>query len=48
MKKWMPSASDVVRESLIVLGGALLAALIIGQVPSLKEWIKANWQDPVK
>jgi hypothetical protein len=43
MPKWMPTAPEIAREALIVLGGALLAALIVGQFPPLREWIKDNW-----
>lgn len=45
LKKWMPNPSEIGREALIVMGGALLAALIVGQFPSLKDWIKAQWLD---
>lgn len=30
-------------EAVVVLGGALIAALILRQVPSLKQWIKDSW-----
>jgi hypothetical protein len=48
MKKMIPSVADVTKEGLIVLGGAILAALIIGQLPGLKQWIKAQWGDTPK
>jgi hypothetical protein len=32
----------------IVLGGAIIAAVIIGQLPSLRDWIKAQWADTQK
>ena len=31
------------REAVIVLGGALLAALILRQLPGVKAWIKDAW-----
>jgi hypothetical protein len=31
------------REAVIVLGGALLAALILRQLPGVKAWIKDSW-----
>ena len=45
MNKIIPSVPEVAREALIVVGGALLAALIVGQFPQLKDWIKAQWLD---
>lgn len=43
MKGVIPSVPEVAREALIVMGGALLAALIVGRLPSLKAWIKEQW-----
>ena len=43
--KIIPSVPEIGREALIVIGGALLAALIVGQVPSLRQWIKEQWMD---
>lgn len=43
MKNLIPSGSEVVREGLIVLGGALLAAFVIGRIPQLRDFIRANW-----
>lgn len=31
------------REAVVVLGGAILAALILRQLPQLKSWIKDAW-----
>lgn len=42
---FIPGPFEIGREALIVVGGALLAALIVGQFPSLKDWIKAQWLD---
>jgi hypothetical protein len=44
VKRWMPSGSELAREALIVLGGALLAALVVGQFPALKAWIQEQWK----
>lgn len=41
--KWIPSAPEVARETIIVLAGALLAALIIGQLPEVRDWAKRQW-----
>lgn len=38
-----PIAKAIGREAVVVVGGALLAAWIIGQVPQLRDWIKAQW-----
>jgi hypothetical protein len=40
---FIPSPSELTRETLIVLGGALLAAFIVGQSPALRAWIKKQW-----
>ena len=45
MKTIIPTLPEVGREALIVLGGALIAALIVGQIPGLRDWIKAQWLD---
>ena len=44
----LPSWKDLGREALIVLGGAVIAALVIGQLPGLKKWIKDQWEDTPK
>ena len=44
MKKWAPSLPELSREALTVIGGALLAALIVSQLPSVKAWIKKQWE----
>lgn len=41
-----PNWHQLIRESIIVLGGALIAAAIVGNVPALRDWIKTQWQDP--
>lgn len=41
--KILPTVPEVAREALIVVGGALLAALIVGQLPGVKAWIKKQW-----
>ena len=43
--KFIPSVPEVGREAVIVLGGALLAALIVGQFPQVRNWIKEQWLD---
>lgn len=48
MSKLFPTGPDVIREALIVIGGAIIAAAVIGQVPALRDWIKLQWQDTPK
>lgn len=43
LKKLIPSPLELGRETIIVIGGALVAALIIGQLPSVRNWMKAQW-----
>lgn len=44
LKPYLPDTPSVVRECLVVIAGAILAAAIIGQFPKLKVWIKEQWQ----
>lgn len=41
----IPKPIEIGREAIIVVGGALLAALIVGQFPQLRNWIKEQWLD---
>ena len=43
LKNIIPSAPEIGREALIVIGGAIVAAIIMGYVPALQDWIKAQW-----
>lgn len=45
LKNMIPSVPEIGREAVIVLGGALLAALIVGRFPAMRDWIKAQWLD---
>ena len=45
MKTFLPTAPELAREVLIVLGGAIIAAAIVGALPSLRAWIKKQWDD---
>jgi hypothetical protein len=44
MKNWLPTAPQVAREAIIVVAGAALAAFVIGQWPTLKAWIRKQWE----
>lgn len=41
--KAIPKAPELIRETLIVIGGAIIAAAIVGNLPALRDWIKAQW-----
>jgi hypothetical protein len=40
---FVPKPAEVGREALIVIAGALIAALVIGQMPGVRAWIKRQW-----
>lgn len=40
---FIPGPAALAREALIVMGGAIIAAAVIGQVPALRNWIKRQW-----
>lgn len=42
---FVPGPGEIAREALIVIGGAILAAIIVGNIPPLRDWIKSQWQD---
>lgn len=42
---FVPSSNEVIRETLIVLAGAVGAALLIGMMPGIKAWMKKQWGD---
>lgn len=39
----IPAPAEIGRETIIVLAGALLAALIVGQLPEVKAWMRRQW-----
>lgn len=40
MKSIIPSAREIAREALIVMGTAVVIALIVNAVPGLKKWMQ--------
>ena len=38
----IPSGNELLRESLVIIGGAILAALVLSQLPELRNWIATN------
>jgi hypothetical protein len=43
MPKLIPTMPEIGREAIIVLAGAIVAAAVMSQFPTLKNWIKAQW-----
>ena len=37
--KWLPKPEAVVKEAATVIGGAVLAYLVVSHIPVLKEWL---------
>lgn len=48
LPKIIPTPVELGREALIVVGGAIIAAAIVGAFPALRDWIKAQWADTPK
>lgn len=42
LKNIIPTAPEVAREALIVLGGVLIAAYVLSRFPALKTYVTAN------
>ena len=42
---FVPKPAEISREALIIIGGALIAAFIIGRMPVVRDWIKQQWGD---
>ena len=38
-----PLIKDIGKEAIILLGGAIVAAYVIGQFPQVKTWIQSQW-----
>lgn len=46
IKAIIPTPVEFGREALILVGGALLAALLMRQFPALKAFIRDAWGEP--
>lgn len=44
MKDYIPGLPAISRETLAVLAGAVIAAFIVGHIPSLRDWMRVQWQ----
>lgn len=42
MKGFIPSGPEIVREAIIVIVGAALAAFVVRNIPGLRAYIKDN------
>lgn len=43
--KVLPTAPELLREGLVLIGGAIIAAVILSQLPSLRRWINTNTRE---
>jgi hypothetical protein len=39
----LPTGQELLRQGLLALGGAVVAAFFIGKLPGLREWIADQW-----
>jgi hypothetical protein len=39
MNRWYPTAPEVSRETLVVIAGAIVAAIVFSKSPALKAWV---------
>lgn len=46
IKAIIPTPVELGREALILVGGALLAALLMRQFPALRAFIRDAWGEP--
>lgn len=46
MKNLIPTLPEIGRETITILCGALLAALIVGQLPGVRAWMRDQWGGP--
>ena len=42
MKGIIPSAPEFLHEALIVIGGAIIAAVVLSKLPALRQYIQDN------
>ena len=42
VKAYLPTLPEISREALAVIAGAIIAAAVLSQFPTVKAWIKAN------
>lgn len=42
MKAWIPTLPEIGRETLIIMAGALIAALVLSRMPKVRDFIQSN------
>ncbi len=42
MKNWIPTLPEIGRETIIIMAGALLAALILSRLPAVRNFVQSN------
>lgn len=42
IKPFIPSVAEIGRETIIIMAGALIAALILSRLPAVKNFIQKN------
>jgi hypothetical protein len=42
LPSFVPSSNEFLREALIVIGGAIIAAVVLSKIPALKAFIQKN------
>jgi hypothetical protein len=42
LNKFIPSLPEVARETVVIMAGALLAALILSRLPAVRTFIQSN------
>lgn len=46
IKALLPTPTEFGREALILLGGAIIAAFLMRQLPSVRQYIREAWGEP--
>ncbi|WP_199226643.1 hypothetical protein [Acidovorax sp. HMWF029] len=46
MKAFLPTPAEFGREALILIGGALIAAFLMRQLPGVRKYIREAWGEP--
>lgn len=46
LKSLIPTPTEFGREALILIGGALIAAFLMRQLPSVRTYVREAWGEP--
>lgn len=44
--RWLPTLPQITSETIAVVCGAIIGALIVSQFPKLKKWLQDNYTLP--